>query len=365
MRIRMLNRVASETYHIDSLDNVIGKLCHQEIGSTDPCSDCPIPRAMQRYESYTFERPGLADPQRAERVTIYPVAEAEKTSGGAIIRICDVTDEKRFKQQLIRSEKMASLGILVSSIGHEINNPNNFITFNIPILRDYLRELILISDRYVSAQPDFELFHMSYEEFRTDVFKLVDNIEHGSSRISHFVSNLREFSQNNGNREKDWLELPVVIDNVLSICRREINKRIREFRVEIPADQPTIYADAYSLEQVLLNLIVNAVQAAEKADTKLSISASTGTTWQDHTIITVADNGCGIVHENLEKIFNPFYTTKSASEGTGLGLYVCHNLVERLGGRIEVVSKVGEGSTFTIFLPDRDRRSEARGLPQE
>ena len=198
------------------------------------------------------------------------------------------------------------------------------------------------------------------DEFRDDVFKLVDNIEHGASRISNFVSNLREFSQGNGNREKVWLELPAVIDKVLSICRSQIKKRVRNFGVDIPNGQPRIYADEYSMEQVLLNLIVNAVQAADKVDSTVRVSASTGDTWRDTTIIAVSDNGVGIDEKKLGKIFNPFYTTKSASEGTGLGLYVCHNLVQRLGGRIEAASQKGQGSTFTIFLPDKERRVKAR-----
>jgi two-component system NtrC family sensor kinase len=111
---------------------------------------------------------------------------------------------------------------------------------------------------------------------------------------------------------------------------------------------------------VLLNLIVNAVQSMDKADAAVRLSASTGDAWQDTTIIKVSDNGCGMDEEKLGQIFNPFFTTKSASEGTGLGLYVCHSLVQRLGGRIEVDTKKGEGSTFTVILPDRDRRSKTR-----
>ncbi len=360
MKIRMLNQMAAKAYQVGSLDSVVGKLCCQEIGPAASCADCAIPLAVQRRENLTFERQGVFDAERLERITIFPLKEADDASGGAIIRICDITEEKRFEQQLIQSEKMASLGILVSSIGHEINNPNNFITFNIPILREYLEALTRISDQHADTQPDFELFHMSYDEFRKDVFKLVDNIEHGASRISNFVSNLREFSQSNGNREKVWLELPAVIDKVLSICRSQIRKRVRNFKIDIPNDQPRIYADEYSMEQVLLNLIVNAVQAADKVDSAVRVSASMGESWQDTTIIAVSDNGCGIDEKKLGKIFNPFFTTKSASEGTGLGLYVCHNLVQRLGGRIEAVSKKGQGSTFTIFLPDKERRVKAR-----
>lgn len=360
MRIRMLNRGAAELYGIPSFEAVIGEQCFNATGSVGACTNCDVPQAVAKGQTLIFERPGLRDAKRLEQVSVYPIQEQESETGGAIVRISDITEERRFERQLIQSEKMASLGILVSSIAHEINNPNSFVTFNIPILREYLEELIGIADGYAEKQPEFELFHMTYAEFRKDVFKLVDNIEHGASRISTFVSNLREFSQSNGDRQKVMLELPVVLDKVLSICRSQIKKRVKTFETDLPADLPPVFADEYSLEQVLLNLIVNAVQAADKQDSFVILRASSGRSWRDHTIIEVIDNGCGIDQKKIERIFDPFYTTKSANEGTGLGLYVCHNLIESLGGRIEVESRPGEGSTFSVYLPDRDRRKKPR-----
>jgi len=360
MRIRMLNREAAELYGILSLEAVIGEQCFNATGSVGACTDCEIPRAVKRGQTLVFERTGLRDDKTLEQVSVYPVKEKDSEVGGAIVRISDITEERRFERQLIQSEKMASLGILVSSIAHEINNPNSFVTFNIPILREYLEELIGIADAYAEKLPEFELFHMTYAEFRKDVFNLVDNIEHGASRISTFVSNLREFSQSNGDRQKVMLELPVVLDKVLSICRSQIKKRVKTFETDLPADLPPVHADEYSLEQVLLNLIVNAVQAMDKKDSSVLLRAFSGRSWRDHTVIEVIDNGCGIDQKTRERIFDPFYTTKSAAEGTGLGLYVCHNLIESLGGRIEVESRPGEGSTFSVYLPDRDRRKKPR-----
>lgn len=360
MRIRMINRGAAELYGITSYDEVIGKQCFNAAGTIGSCMDCEIPRAVEKGHTLVFERSGLTDEQRLEQVSVYPVKEQDSEVGGAIVRISDITEERRFERQLIQSEKMASLGILVSSIAHEINNPNSFVTFNIPILREYLEELIEIADQYAENQEDFELFHMTYPEFRKDVFNLVDNVEHGASRISTFVANLREFSQSNGNRQKLMLNLPVVVDKVLSICRSQIKKRVKTFEMDLPADLPPVFVDEYSLEQVLLNLIVNAVQAADKKDSFVKLSASSGQSWRDHTIIEVIDNGCGIDRKTLDRIFDPFFTTKSAAEGTGLGLYVCHNLIETLGGTIKAESRPGEGSTFTVTLPGKDRRKKPR-----
>ena len=360
MRVRMINSGAARLYGYNFHQDVIGQKCFNASGSLGACSDCEIPQAVERGQTHTFERPGLKDDKRLEQVSVYPIKEKDNSVGGAIVRISDITEERRFERQLIQSEKMASLGILVSSIAHEINNPNSFVTFNIPILREYLDELIVIADEYAENKPDFELFHMTYPEFRTDIFKLIDNIEHGASRISTFVANLREFSQSNGNRQKVMLDLQVVIDKVISICRSQIKKHVKTFEVYVPADLPPVYADEYSLEQVLLNLIVNAVQASDKRESFVILRASSGDTWREHTVIEVIDNGSGIDRKTHDRIFDPFFTTKSAAEGTGLGLYVCHNLIESLGGSIEFKSQLGEGSTFIVSLPDKDRRKKPR-----
>ena len=360
MHIRMANRVASEYYGLGSPQQAIGRVCYQASGHVGPCEGCEIPQAVLRGEPIAFERKGLMHPDRLEAVSIYPVSDTNSPIGGAIVKIADITEEKRLERQLVQSEKMASLGILVSSIAHEINNPNNFVSFNIPIMRDYLEALVGIADEYAQTHADVELFHMSYDEFRRDVFKLVDNIEHGSRRISSFVANLREFSQDNGSRRKEWLDLTSITEKVLTICRSQIKKRVKTFDENIPEGLPPIYADAYSIEQVLLNLILNAVQAADKKDSRVALTATGGTSWQDHTIITVSDNGCGMDQKTMQKIFDPFFTTKSTADGTGLGLYVCHNLVQGLGGRIEVESEPGKGSTFTITIPDKDRRRVPR-----
>ena len=265
--------------------------------------------------------------------------------------LIDITEKRFFERQFIQKEKMASLGVLVSSIAHEINNPNNFVSFNIPILRDYIEEMIPIMDAYAVAHPEFELCNLTYPEFRQDIFKLIVNIENGSGRISAFVSNLRNFSQTEPQTSLIWIELMNVIENVQSICHSKIKRSVKSFVKNIPENLPKIYTEPYALEQILLNLLLNAAQAADKQDSwiKLDVAVSNGE--REHIRIEVSDNGRGIGKEAQLKIFDPFYTTKSQVEGTGLGLYVCHTLVERLKGRIEVESEPGNGSVFRLILP--------------
>ncbi len=267
----------------------------------------------------------------------------------------DITDQKLMQRQLIQSEKLASLGFLISGVAHEINNPNNFITFNIPILRDYLKELIPIVDDYARGRQDYKLFEMTYPEFRKDIFRLLDNMEHGSGRINSIVSGLREFTRKKDKIALDWVDIKPVIEKGVVIIRSKIAQMVKSFEVNVPEGLPRIHTDPETLEHVLVNLLINAAQAADKEDSWIRISVTLGDTWRDHLMIEVSDNGCGMDEETLAKIFDPFFTTRSPGGGTGLGLSLCYNLIEGLGGRIEVESAPGEGSTFRVILPHSDQ----------
>ena len=300
------------------------------------------------------------EPERLERVFVYSVKGKYGREGDVLLRVSDVTEQRLFEKQIVQSEKMASLGIMVSSIAHEINNPINFISFNIPILRDYVSELLPIVDDYAGEHPDFEIGRLPYPDFREDISNLLDNIEHGAGRITDFISNLKDFSQVKDKVKEDWVDLNAVIGKMLPICRVQLKKSVKSLITKIPDNPPRIWIDPNALEQILLNLLVNAAQAAEKEDSRVELSVEIRDSWLDHIVFEVSDNGSGMDEKTLQKIFDPFFTTKTAVGGTGLGLYVTHNLVESLRGRIEVESEAGKGSTFRVILPDRERRSFIR-----
>jgi PAS domain S-box-containing protein len=354
-RVKIINTVATRYYEMDSPGDVVGNYCYQVFkGRPEPCDGCDIPEAVLDGQNMTFERKGFMDSERLEQVVIYPVKEKLGEVGDAIIRVTDITEARKFERQLVQSEKMASLGVLVTSIAHEINNPNNFISFNVPILRDYIQAMIPIIDEYAAGKSDLELCNMTYAEFRKDINKLLDNIEHGSGRINSVVSNLREFSLDKDKKPQKRINIQEVIERVMAICKNKIKKTVKSFDKNIPENMPQIYTDPYALEQVLINLLVNAAQAADKEDSRVKLEVSVGNGEHDHTIITVSDNGCGMDEQIRLKIFDPFFTTKSPAEGTGLGLYICHNLIADLGGQIEVESEPGQGSTFKVVLPHKE-----------
>jgi signal transduction histidine kinase len=361
MRVITLNQAGADYYGLSHPRDLGNIACHKEFKDReDPCEGCGVPEAISSGKGKIFERTGFMDERRRERVFIYPVSLKSGENCSVLLRINDITEQRILEKQLVQSEKMSSLGTMVSSIAHEINNPNNFISFNIPILRDYVNEIMPIIDVYAERHPDFEMCRMPYSLFREDISTLLDNIESGSRRISRFISNLKEFSRLKDNVEETWIDLKGVVDQALSICQAQLKKNVKTMVISFPDNAPRIWSDAYALEQILINLLANAAEAADKIESQVQLNVNIQDNWTAHIILEVRDNGCGMDHKTQHMIFDPFFTSKAGSGGTGLGLYVCHSLVERLRGRIEVESEPGKGSTFRIVLPDKERRRKPR-----
>ena len=360
--VRMLNKAAVGYFQVDYQD-AIGRACHEVLqGESRSCEACDIPALVKKGQPVSFERKGLMNPNRLEQVVIYPLPEERNKARSAIIHISDITEGKMMERQMMQNEKLASLGLLVSGIAHEINNPNNFISFNIPILRDYLNGVIPIVDEYAKHHKDYEISGMTYPEFRQDLYKLIGNIEHGSKRINDTVTGLREFSRNKDHSEKHWVNLKSVIERGVDICRSQIKKLVESFEVNIPDNLPLIYSDPEVIEQVIVNLLINAVQATDKENSWIKLGVILESTWRDHVIVEVRDNGCGMDETVRGRIFDPFFSTKAPGEGTGLGLYICQSRLEAIGGRIEVQSNVGIGSTFKVILINEKEVLENREM---
>ena len=353
LTVKMLNKAAIEYYKINDQD-LIEKPCYRAFRDrSKPCEDCNIAPAVLEGRHVGFERKGFMSPERLERVVIYPLKEGSGEFRSAIIRISDITDSKMLERQLIQREKMAALGVLISGIAHEINNPNNYISVNIPILRDYLNVVMPMVDEYAQKHPDLEIMYMSYPEFREDIFELLDNVQHGSRQIKFIVRDLKVFSKPAKDKRIEIIDLKPIIEKVVAFCRSKIKRTVKTFNVHIPESLPEVLIDSQSLEQILINLLINAAQAFEKPmdeNSNVNLVVSMDNSRKNRLIIEVIDNGGGMDEKTLEKIFTPFFTTKSSEDGIGLGLYIVQNLIEKMGGCIEVESKLGSGSNFRIIL---------------
>ena len=351
LRIKRLNRAAKNYYGLTDYQEAVGKICFEAFrGRSSPCEGCERPFSEMEAYSGSYERKGGMDPDRLEQVVVDLVKNELGVPEASIVRIYDITQARMMNRQLIQSEKLASLGMLVAGIAHEINNPNNFIFFNTPILRSYLQFLLPIVDEYVLAHPEMQAFSRPYPVFREDCFKLLDNIEHGSTRINQMVRNLREFVRERGKGEMRRIDLKQVVEKGISICLGRIKKYVNTFESNIPEGLPPLVTDPLAIEQIVVNLLINAAQAADKKDSWVRLTIISQNESDGEVIIEVSDNGCGMDTETQKKIFDPFFTTKAVGVGTGLGMSISHRLVTELGGCIEVRSELGKGTVFRVRL---------------
>ncbi|MCG3126777.1 MAG: Adaptive-response sensory-kinase SasA [Phycisphaerae bacterium] len=262
--------------------------------------------------------------------------------------------------QLLHADKMASIGQLAAGVAHEINNPIGFIASNLTSLGEYVDDLkrVLSAFEELSAEcraaggaaggtlANVERVRgeVDLDFIVGDVSNLVEESIEGARRVKQIVADLRDFSHVD-TPDVTTEDLNALIDRTLTVATNEIKYRanvVREY-----GELPAIQCYGGKLGQVVLNLVVNAAQAiAEQGTITIRTGAAGGEVWFE-----VQDTGCGIPPENLPRIFEPFFTTKDVGRGTGLGLHVTYAIVQAHGGRIDVRSRVGEGTCFRITLP--------------
>lgn len=256
------------------------------------------------------------------------------------------------QSQLIQQEKLASLGQLVAGVAHELNNPIGFIYANFPHLEEYVRTLLDVLDGMrqlpmsdeARAELERRLEEADIDYLRGDLLKIIRSGQSGATRIKDIISSLRSFSRLDEAVEKN-ARLEDGLDDTLALLRHHLQKRIevvKDYRLNT-----AILCHPGQLNQVFMNILYNAIQAIEGPGT-VTVSTRREEGW---AVVAIADSGCGIPAETLGRIFDPFFTTKKVGEGTGLGLSISYGIVQNHGGRIEVDSAPGKGTTFTIRLP--------------
>lgn len=259
------------------------------------------------------------------------------------------------QNQLLQSDKMASIGQLAAGVAHEINNPVGFVSSNLNTLRQYTGELLSLVDAHarVDASPaDAEAAahlattreRVELDYLKEDLPQLLDECTDGLGRVKKIVQDLKDFSRVD---QPDWQEadLNAGLQSTLNVVRHEVKYKAEVLLRLSPL--PAVRCLAGQLNQVFMNLIVNASQAIAGQGT-LTLSSGTGGDW---VWIQVDDDGCGMSEEVRRRIFEPFYTTKDVGKGTGLGLSLSFSIVQKHGGAIQVRSTPGVGSSFRVWVP--------------
>ena len=292
---------------------------------------------------------------------VFPVRNEE----GKIYRCAgsaqEITKRKRAEelaesqqQQLIQADKMASLGILVSGVAHEINNPNNFIMLNGEILSMAWQNVMPILQKYYKENGDFLLAGMPYTRSHEKIGQLISGISEGATRIGKIVEALGGFARQDAGDLNQQVDPNAVVESAMVIVNNLIKKSTHHPSVELGENLPKIRGNPQQLEQVIINLITNSCQALESPQKSLFVSTSYNKT-SDLITIRVRDEGEGIPPENLNHIIEPFFTTKRDTGGTGLGLSVSYNIVKNHGGHLHFTSRFGRGTTATVMLPVSSR----------
>jgi|WetSurMetagenome_2_1015567.scaffolds.fasta_scaffold25765_1 signal transduction histidine kinase/PAS domain-containing protein len=320
--------------------------CYKRIFHQDgPCEDCLIERVFKERSSVSLEK--VADGEHY-LLQAYPVVDTDNKVMGALEFSRVITKEKNMERQLLQADKLASLGQLVSGIGHEINNPNTFIRGNLTIIQEALNDILPILDHAYEVRPDLRIARLNYETFRQSIPVLVDDMVQGANRIKGIVDGLSKFAK----RDEGLLNETVNVNAITEACLRLVDNQVRrtaDVRTEFDSDLPEITGNAQKLQQVIVNILINASQAMDKQRGTIVVSSYRPNGRE--IVLRVSDNGKGMDERTVKQIFDPFYTTKRHQGGTGLGLSIAYGIIKEHKGRIEVESKVGIGTTFYIYVP--------------
>ena len=249
---------------------------------------------------------------------------------GMLITGVDVTERRRAEklarqqqQNLIQADKMATLGVLVSGVAHEINNPNNFIILNSDNLADIWKDLKPILQKYREQHGDFMLAGLHFDEIREEVQPLISGISEGAKRIRNIVQNLKDFARQEPGDMNQLVQINAVVDAATLILGNLIKKTTDRFSFVSGEGIPPFKGAFQKIEQVVINLVSNACQALSARNQAVTVTTAFARE-RGRVLVTVKDEGTGISPENLKHIMNPFFTTKRDSGGTGLGLAISY-----------------------------------------
>jgi PAS domain S-box-containing protein len=326
-----------EIWWMDNIDRLLGKdfFSLRELDQN---------REIKNTEISITDRSGK---EHYLMVTIKRVA----IGGGTILISChDITEEKIRSRQLEQAGKMVTLGILVSGMGHEINNPNQYIGLNAPLLKRVWEDAAKVLDREYQTHGDFILGGLKYAMVKEKIPKLFQGIIQGSQRIKSIVCDLKNYSRQDASGLENTVYINSVVKHSLILVNNQIKKSTHDFKVDYSNQTPKIKGNFQQIEQVIINLVQNACESLTRKNQALRIvtdtDEKTGT-----VLLEVRDQGQGVEPEDLDHITDPFFTTKRSCGGTGLGLSITEKIIKGHRGQLLFSSVSGKGTIATVLFP--------------
>jgi len=325
------NQISPQLFPLRSLP---GKSCREIFHSDAPSLPliCPVERALKGERVDTSMVVERVDQKKCHLdITATPIKDALGEKNRALLFFRDVTEKRLQEMHLIQTEKMSSIGVLATGIAHEINNPLTSVAGFAEALQRRLRDCATLSEN-----PELNDFPHYLEVIVRESYRC-------KGIIDHLLSYGRT-SDGSGER----VDINRALAEIIELLSYQSGHQQTRVVTNLAADLPRVFGDSSGLRQVFMNLLVNAYQAIEGEGV---IEVETQTTDHGMVTVTIQDNGCGMAQNILERIWEPFFTTKKAGTGVGLGLALTYNTVKRCGGEIKMVSRIGEGSKCTVSLP--------------
>ena len=316
---------------------------------TGLCSSCRVDEALAGQEPKVVRDVAVSD--RTWDVYWIPVDEDT-----CLHYAVDISERRRVeeevreqRQELMQADKLTTLGIMVSSVAHEVQNPNNQILVNAAVLKEVFETAHPIIERYCKEMGDVLVAGFGYRELRAEVSRLFSGLIGGSERIGTIIGDLKGFAGKEQSGDRESVNIPELIRFSAGLLRGLVEKSTEHFSVEAE-DVPQIPGTRRRLEQVFVNLIQNACQALHGVQDRVVVSTRYDRE-NARIVVEVRDEGVGIPAALIGEITKPFVTTKGDAGGIGLGLSVCSRIIEEHGGKLGFSSELDRGTTVTVSLP--------------
>ena len=252
--------------------------------------------------------------------------------------------------QAIRTARFATLGVLAASVAHEINNPNSAIQFNASLLQKSFDDIVPILERESSARGAFLIGGVPVSQAIEGLPRMLQGLVRNSQRIQNIVANLKHMARHDQGEYNQRVDLGKILHSAYSILQHQIQKQTDHCDLDVPENLPPVRGNAQQLEQVFINLMLNALQSLPNRSARLRVAARSEPDGAQLRV-SVLDQGNGIRDEDLQRIFDPFFTTRPDQGGTGLGLSICQRIIQNHGGTIDISSQVGAGTEVNVHLP--------------
>lgn len=259
-------------------------------------------------------------------------------------------ETREIESRLIQTNRMTSLGLMVSGVAHEINNPNNYILANAQLLERSCTDILKIMHEYQQENGDFLIGGLPFSEMERHLPEMIAGIIDGTQRINCIVNDLKVFARQDDGAPFGPVDLNQAVKAALMIVSSQVKKHTRNFTVKLASDLPQITGSSQKIGQVLINLLMNACQAI--LDDNAAICLETGyDRSRAEVLLRVSDEGRGIPAEHSGRVLEPFYSTRTAAGGTGLGLSISETIVKEHSGSLTFRSAPGKGTVFEVRLP--------------